>query len=182
MFLSRASADKVLPRALQFDAADYDTPEDLKYRARLNEVQYVALLKSQSDADRGKSNYHGVSRRNNGKWQSRITGIAVRSPVCFCSSLFVLACVAASRAAGACAVLWNVRHGEGGGPDLRHGVPPHLRRRGGAQLPADGLSGSGDWKNKARVGGGDPGGGQGGEAQRREPQAQPAPTGRRVGV
>jgi hypothetical protein len=66
------------PSALQFDRSDYGAHEETHIRDSLNHVQYVSYLKSTSDADRGKSNFHGVSKRGKGKWQSRITSIAVR--------------------------------------------------------------------------------------------------------
>ena len=107
--INAGAAPLTFPGHSQFKASDYDSPEDKEYRSRLNEVQYVALLKSQSDADRGKSNFHGVSRRNNGKWQSRITGIAVRC-CCALSWACVTGCVvhALRRGVRARAVLWYV--------------------------------------------------------------------------
>lgn len=69
---------KAMP--MQFDRTTYTSDRDDELRNRLNHLQYVAYLKSTSDADRGRSGQHGVSKRSNGRWQSRITGIAVCLP------------------------------------------------------------------------------------------------------
>ena len=64
---------------MQFAKREYESKGDIEKRESMNNVQYVAYLKSTSNADRGKAKYHGVSKRTNGKYQSRITGIAVCS-------------------------------------------------------------------------------------------------------
>lgn len=75
---------------MQFDGADYMTEEEIDNRCRLSQREFVAHLKATSDADRGKSNYHGVSRRENGKWQARISGVAVRP--CLLVNLWITLC------------------------------------------------------------------------------------------
>lgn len=65
---------------MQLDDEDYDNPEDKYARETLSSRQYLAFLKANSDAERGKSGYHGVAMRSNDRWQSRITGVAVRYP------------------------------------------------------------------------------------------------------
>jgi hypothetical protein len=67
---------------VQFERSTYANERDEELRMRLNHLQYVSYLKSTSDADRGRSGQHGVSKRSNGRWQSRITGIAVKLHLC----------------------------------------------------------------------------------------------------
>lgn len=62
---------------MQLENEDYDTPELVKARTELSSRQYLAYLKANSDAERGKSGYHGVAMRSNDRWQARITGVAV---------------------------------------------------------------------------------------------------------
>jgi hypothetical protein len=64
---------------LQFPEAEYMDADEVKYRKLYTAKQYLAYLKATSDAERGKSGFHGVAMRGNGRWQSRITGVAVRS-------------------------------------------------------------------------------------------------------
>lgn len=63
---------------MQLDDEDYDDPKHKVPRDILSARQYLAYLKSNSDAERGKSGYHGVAMRSNDRWQARITGVAVR--------------------------------------------------------------------------------------------------------
>lgn len=56
----------------------YMGAEEEYLREVMTKRQYVAHIKSRSDADRGKSGYHGVAKRKSDRWQSRITGVAVR--------------------------------------------------------------------------------------------------------
>ena len=59
---------------------DYNTPEVARARDMMTARQYLAHLKANSDAERGKSGFHGVAGRSNNRWQSRITGVAVCIP------------------------------------------------------------------------------------------------------
>ena len=68
--------------ALQFSRSYYAGGEEERLRELMTKQQYVAHIKSRSDADRGMSGYHGVAKRKNGRWQSRITGVAVRLALC----------------------------------------------------------------------------------------------------
>lgn len=54
--------------------------EDEEQRARMNVTQYVNYLKATSDAQRGKSSFRGVSQRESGRWQARMSGVSVRTP------------------------------------------------------------------------------------------------------
>lgn len=65
---------------MQLRDEEYDTEEDVRARDLMSPRQYLAYLKANSDAERGKSGYHGVAGRSNNRWQSRITGVAVWLP------------------------------------------------------------------------------------------------------
>jgi hypothetical protein len=78
MLLELTGREDSISPTVQFLREDYMSEEEVELRQLLSKRQYVAYLKSRSDADRGRSGFHGVAQRANGKWQSRITGVAVR--------------------------------------------------------------------------------------------------------
>lgn len=70
--------------AVQFEESLYMGAEEAGLREVMTKRQYVAHIKSRSDADRGKSGFHGVAKRKSDRWQSRITGVAVRPTMYTC--------------------------------------------------------------------------------------------------
>ena len=97
---------------MQFKRARYAGAEEEALRAALTGEQYVAHLKLHSDARRNVSGYHGVGRRESGRWQARKSSLPVRTPldcdVRYCAATWELAawpCCASLRCTGAGVVL-----------------------------------------------------------------------------
>ena len=63
---------------MQFERERYAEEEEEALRAALTPDQYVAHLKLHSDARRNRSGYHGVGRRESGRWQARKSYLPVR--------------------------------------------------------------------------------------------------------
>ena len=54
---------------------DYNTPEVARARYMMTARQYIAHLRANSDAERGKSGFHGLMARSNNRWEVHIGSV-----------------------------------------------------------------------------------------------------------